>query len=179
MSILIDKPNLEQKKLDICVIMKLIQFHSFTPVIFEVTDISLKVRQKKILKKETEEFLFENILIKDIYELKHNNRYALGYIFVCVSFFVHSGIGLALNPKHAEWMSTAISGAITFAFIIRYYIPATKIFIPTKKQGLIRLYKNRPSKKKVQEFIYILEGKVNLSTKKKPEKEDLNQFLMG
>ena len=45
-------------------------------------------------------------------------------------------------------------------------------------QRMIKLYKNRPSKKRVEEFIYLLEGKAaNIAAKKMPVKENLSQFL--
>ncbi len=147
--------------------MKLKQFHSSTLVVFEITDVSLKTTTQKIWTKHTDEYFFEDILIKDVYELIHHKKYAFGYIFVFMAFFVHFGIELALNPTTGR-MPTIISGVLILLAIANVFITQTKIYIPTKKQGLIRLYKNKPSKKKVQEFIYVLEGKVKLAKKTAP-----------
>lgn len=157
--------------------MKLSQYHNLTLTTFEIKDFSLLVTERTIFKKKTQEILFEDILIKDIYDFKYNDRYALGYIFVGITFFVTFAVEYALNTKHANWKPTAVSGIVTLIFISRYIIPIIKIHIPTKNQGMIRFHKNKPSKKSVNEFIYVLEGKVNLVSKKKPEKEDLSEFL--
>ena len=157
--------------------MKLSQFHNTTLTTFEIKDSSLLVTERSILKKRTQEILFQDILIKDVYDFQHHDRYALGYIFVGITFFVTFAVEYALNTQHANWKPTAVSGIVTLIFISRYMIPIIKIHVPTKNQGMIRFHKNKPSKKSVDEFIYVLEGKVNLVAKKTPEKEDLSQFL--
>ena len=157
--------------------MKLTQFHNSTLTTFEIKDSSLLVTERSIFKKKTQEILFEDILIKDVYDFQHHDRYALGYIFVGMTFFVTFAVEYALNTQHANWKPTAVSGIVTLIFISRYMIPILKIHIPTKNQGMIRFHKSKPNKKSVREFIYVLEGEVNLVAKKKPEKEDLSDFL--
>ena len=137
----------------------------------------LKVTERSIFKKKTQEILFEDILLKDVYDFQHHDRYALGYIFVGMTFFVTFAVEYALNTQHANWKPTAVSAIVTLIFISRYMIPIIKIHIPTKNQGMILFHKSKPSKKSVDEFIYVLEGKVNLVTKKTPDKEDLSDFL--
>ena len=157
--------------------MKLKQFHSTTLVVFEITDISLKITPQRLFKKETHEVLLENILIKDVYELEYHSKSILTYIFIFVLLFGVFAEHSFLNP-HPDWTLPAIFGALAILFVIRFFIKRTKIYIPTKEQGLIRLFQKQPDKKTVEEFIYILEGKVNLASKKIPEKINLKEFIV-
>lgn len=157
--------------------MKLSQYHNLTLTTFEIKDFSLLVSEQSIFKKKTQEILFEDILIKDIYDFQHHDRYALGYIFVGITFFVTFAVEYALNTQHGNWKPTVVSGIVTLIFISKFMIPILKIHVPTKNHGMIRFHKNKPSKKSVDDFIYVLEGKVNLVAKNKPEKEELSDFL--
>lgn len=157
--------------------MKLRQYNNLTLTTFEIKDFSLLVTEQSIFKKKTQEILFEDILIKDIYDFQHHDRYALGYIFVSITFFVTFAVEYALNTQHGNWKPTVVSGIVTLIFISKYMIPIIKIHVPTKNHGMIRFHKNKPSKKSVVDFIYVLEGKVNLIAKKTPEKVDLSDFL--
>lgn len=163
------------KLFKIFIILKLKQFHGSTLFIFEITDSSLKITQQKIWKKNTEHYFFEDVLIKDVYELVHHKKYAYGYVFVFMAFFVHFGIELALN-SHTGARPTIISATLTVLSIANVFITETKIYIPTKKQGIIRLYKNKPSNKRVQEFIYILEGKIKIAKKTAPAADKFIYF---
>lgn len=157
--------------------MKLSQFHNLTLHTFEIQNSSLLITEGTLFKKKILEIPFEDILIKDHYEFQHHDRYALGYIFVAMTFFVTSAVEYALNTQHANWKPSVVSGILTLIFITRYMVPILKIHIPSKSHGMIKLFNNKPSKKSVEEFIYVLEGKVKLMAKKTPEKEDLSQFL--
>ena len=64
-------------------------------------------------------------------------------------------------------------------FIIRFLMKRKRIFIPVKDQEIVRLFHKQPNEKSVDDFIHILEGKVNLAAKKKPEKTDLKDFVIG
>ncbi|MGZ4057194.1 MAG: hypothetical protein ACXVPU_15365 [Bacteroidia bacterium] len=131
---------------------------------------------RKIFKKEKHEIPFEDILIKDLYELKLHDKSALGYVFVCGIFFFRFAEELFLNPGSGK-MPFIIFGSLTLLSVLRFFIARTKIFIPTKKDGLIRIWKNTAGKKRLKELIYVLEGKVNLASKKIPAKNDLSEFI--
>ena len=156
--------------------MKLKQFHNYTLVVFEINDAMLKVTPKKILNRKTQEFLFQNILIKDIYEIKHHDRYAYGYVAFFLTFLIHFAVESILNPNTDRTMVIVFS-ILTVLSIVRVFFTRTKIYIPTKDQGLIKLYKKKPSRKKVQEFIYVLEGRALLAAKKVSAKPDLKEFI--
>ena len=157
--------------------MKLTQFHNLTLHTFEIQNSSLLITEQTLFKKKILEIPFEDILMKDVYDFRNHDRSALGYIFVGLTFFVTFAVEYALNTQHANWKPSVVSGILTLIFISRNIIPILKIHIPTKSNGMIKLFNNKPSKKSVDEFIYALEGTVNLVAKKTPEKEDLSQFL--
>ncbi|HEY0030294.1 MAG TPA: hypothetical protein VGC65_06010 [Bacteroidia bacterium] len=155
--------------------MKLKQFHNLQLVIFEITDVSLKITVRKLFKKEIRETRFEDIQLKDRYELEYRDKAILSYIYICITFFVFFATHAALE-SHPDWTYTAIAGAVWFLFMLRFFTKRMKIYIPTTDKGIIRLYQKQPDKKSVEEFIYILEGKVNLAAKKMPEKDHLKKF---
>ena len=144
--------------------MKLKQFNDFTLVSFEMNNSSLEVTKQKILRREKEEYLLKDILITDTYALKYHHKSALGGVIFFGGLFVHSAFEPILNPG-TSWFTTDVFGALALLFIIRFFVPTLRIFIPTKDQGLIRLYMNKPSKRKVREFMYALEGNVQLVNK--------------
>ena len=144
--------------------MKLRQFHNYTVIVSEITPTSLRICRQKILRKETEEYLFENILIKDIYEIKHHDRYAYGYVFLFGAILGEFGLVALLNPG-TEKTGIIIFSVLTVLSIVRVFLTRTKIYIPTKDQGLIKFYKMKPSKRKVREFLFELEGKALLVAK--------------
>lgn len=156
--------------------MKLTQRHNSSLHIFEIKDASLNLIEQSLLKRTKKEILFQDILIKDMYELKHHNSYGLGYVSFFICFLVFFIVEMILNPE-ADRTVLIVVATLTLLSIISYFINTIKIYIPTKGNRIIRLYKNRPNKKRVNEFIYFLEGKVKLAAKKMPEKENLSRFL--
>lgn len=144
--------------------MKLRQFNEYTLTTFETNDVSLKVTHQKLFKRKKEEYLLKDILISDIYALKHHHKSAIGAVVFFGGLFVHAIFEPILNPA-SNWHTAEFFGAFTFIFIVRFFVPSIRIFIPTKDQGLIRLYMNQPSKKKVKEFMLDLQAKVQLINK--------------
>lgn len=128
--------------------------------------------------------------MKDRYELEYHDKSFLGYIFVSLTLFVFFAEHAFMNSQFlffaqhsarnsiSEWTGTIILGALSFYFIIRFLMKRTRIFIPVIDQRIIRLFTKQPGKKSVEEFIRILEGKVNLAAKKRPEKTDLKDFII-
>ncbi len=157
--------------------MKLSQIHNFTPVTFEITDFTLKINAQKLLGKKVHEIPFKDIFIKDIYEIDDHKKTLLkGLIFVFAAIFGTMAEHLFL-AGHGDWTIPSIFGLLAIICAVPYFMKKTTIYIPTKEHGMIRLHHNLPSKKKVQNLIYVLEGKVSLAIKKMPIKEDLSRFL--
>jgi hypothetical protein len=156
--------------------LKLKQFQKTTLVIYEITDVSLKITPQSILKKETREILFENILVKDMYELPYHNKSLLPYIYVFVFVFGSTTPYSFINPR-VGWTLPIVFGVLTFLYVFLYFIKRKKIYIPTKDQGMISLFNKQPDKKSVERFIEILEEKVNHASAKIPKKTDLNEFI--
>lgn len=156
--------------------MKLRQFHNTTFVTYEITETALIVTARAVFRKKTREYLFVNILIKDQYELEHYDKSNLSYITVFLILFGFCAEHEFMQ-SHSNWTFSIIFAALAVVFIVRFMLKKIKIFIPTKGQGLIHLFQKQPAKKVVHDFMYALEGKVNLHSKKRPEKTDLRHFI--
>lgn len=166
--------------------MKLKQFHNSKIVTCRITDTSLIINIQGLFSKKVYEILFENILIKDKYVLEYRDKSLLVYTFLSVFFFgisAEHSFQTYLFEKNqsshslSDWVFPIVFGLLTVINIVRFFITRRRILIPTKGQGLIKLFQKQPDKKSVDEFIYALEGRINLMTKKRPEKTDLKEFI--
>jgi hypothetical protein len=156
--------------------LKLSQLHKNAFVIFELTDTCLKITSYRLFKKETREILYEDIIVKDLYELEYRNRYVLSYLYVCVFLFGYFAFYYFLNPRMG-WITPLIFGILMLICIIRFFIRRMKIYIPAKDQAVISFFKEQPGKKTVEEFIHILEGKADIARRKGPKEDPINDFI--
>lgn len=158
--------------------MKLKQYHGSGYAFYEITDVSLKIESLKVLDKEKHEVFFEDILIDDLYYMKANNKEAFAMVTVLAILFWEFVPELFFSGGK-QWIGTAVLGVLLSISVYLFLFPKTKVHIPTKKQGIIRLYAAKPSEKAVKEFIYMLEGKVHLITRSglRKEKIDLSDLF--
>jgi hypothetical protein len=155
--------------------LKLRQFHQTTLITFEITDISLKITSQKLLKKETRDIPFKDILMKDRYELEYHHKSVLPYLSVFTFIAGYLAFFSLINDRMG-WTAPSIFAVLSLLCVLRFFISRTKIHIPTKEQGMISLFQKEPGKKSVDPFIHLLEGKVSLSSHKGPRKSDLDEF---
>lgn len=153
--------------------MKLVQLHKSGFAIYEITDHSLVISSLMVADWQKHEVLFGDIQVEDLYRMKENNKASLTWIVIYAAFGWKM-LEESFLIRETHWLIMSILGFLMLFALVVFFFPKTRIHIPTKAQGMIRMYAAKPSEKKVADFIYNLEGKVKLS-KRKP-KNSLDDF---
>ncbi|MFL5764259.1 MAG: hypothetical protein ACJ77K_09980 [Bacteroidia bacterium] len=157
--------------------MKIRQLHINTLVSLETGEQSVTITMRTIFGKRAHEVKYKDLLVEDIYKLPFHNPYHFGEAVV----FLAAGVRLAVGSiLMGQWILTYTILGIATALVARFIFPKTRIYIPTKAQGLIRLYEKEPSRSKVNEFVEELRSKAKLfevKEKKGEVKIDLEELL--
>jgi hypothetical protein len=114
--------------------------------------------------------------VKDLYELESRNRYVLSYLYVFVFLFGYFAFYYLVNPR-LGWFVPLILGILMLLCVIRFFVKRMRIYIPTKDKGVISFFQKQPTKKHVERFIHILEGRVDLVKHKRSKEDTMNDFI--
>lgn len=157
--------------------MKLIQHKLFLKKEITLADDLIKLKSKNLTSSEEVTINLEELDPTRLIYQKKTDNLMLGVTFFFGAFFI---INL-VNPANYEPNDDGLLGVLIFLFgasviagLITFLKSKNVIIIPTINNGYIELFRARPNKMDVDNFITELSAKVNQTLKNKYGKIDLD-----
>jgi hypothetical protein len=150
--------------------LNLIQYNRGGFVKYSITDLHLKIIEVRPFKFSRRYILLDNIDMSalDRERVKDSFFFMLGFISSVFFFYFLEEIastGLWPPPKRYALL-LSVSGCITLLFFLLWIFAPFEIHIGVHDDKMIKLYEKRPSKKKVNDFLRLLEKEISIGKAK-------------